>query len=219
MFLTILHSDLKAAMRSPAGILQPLLFFVITVSLFPLAISPDPEFLRQVAPGVIWICALLSTLLALDSLFKSDFDNGSLDLIAISPHPLYMMVLAKVVAHWLTTGAPLIVAAVLFGVMLNVPESVYPVLILSLLVGTPALSLIGSIGGALTVSLKRSGILLTLIIMPLYVPVVIFGAGAVNAAILNLDWVAHIYLLGAMLVLSLTLAPFAAAAALRISLN
>jgi len=219
MFVTILNSDLRTAWRNPAGCLQPLLFFVITISLFPLAISPDPDYLRQIAPGVIWVCALLSMLLALDNLFKADFDNGCLDLIAIGQHPLYVLVLAKVFAHWLVSGAPLILAAMMFGAMLNIPVSSYPVLFLSLLVGTPALSLIGSIGGALTVSLKRSGILLTLIIMPLYIPVVIFGTGAINAAILNLDWVAHIYLLGAMLVLSLCLAPFAAAAALKISLN
>ena len=215
----VLKRDLKAVLRNPAVTVQPLLFYLIIASLFPLAASPDPATLRAMAPGIIWVSALLATLLALDNLFKSDHEDGTLDQMAILSGSLEGVATVRVFSHWLITGLPLLAACVVAGYWLYIPEQAYYALVTSLLLGTPALSIIGAIGSALTLGLRHSGVLLTLITMPLYVPVLIFGASAVNAAILGLDWNAQIYLLGAILVASLTLAPFAIAAALRINLG
>ncbi len=218
-FLAILSSDIAIAFRHFNAVFHPLLFFVITISLFPLAISPEPLFLQKLAPGIIWVAALLATLLALDGIFRSEYEDGTLELLLLSPHPLAVLVTAKVCAHWLISGLPLILIAVLLAIMLNLPASAFVAMLLSLLLGTPAMSMIGAIGAALIVGLRKSGVLLTLIIMPLYIPILIFGSSAIQAAVLQATWSGQVYLLAAILVLCLTLAPFAIATALKISLD
>ena len=218
-FVTLLARDLTLANRHRAELANPLIFFVIVVSLFPLGISPEPDVLQRLAPGIIWVAALLATLLSLDSLFRSDFDDGALEQMALSPHPLSVLVLAKVLAHWLVTGLPLILAAPLLGVLLHLPGAAMTTLLASLALGTPVMSLLGAIGLALTVGLRRGGMLLSLLVLPLYVPILIFGASAVSAAATGLPATGQLAFLGALLALSLSLTPLAAAAALRISLN
>jgi heme exporter protein B len=219
VFRIIVSRDIAVAFRHLSEILHPVLFFIITVSLFPMAVSPDPLFLQKLAPGIIWVVALLATLLALDGIFRSEYEDGTLELLVLSPHPLPVLVMAKVLAHWIITGLPLIVVSVMLGIMLNLPSSAFFAMILSLLLGTPAMSIIGSIGAALTVALHKSGVLLTLIIMPLFVPILIFGTSAIQAAAMQNPWAGQLYLLAAILALCITLAPFAIAAALKISLN
>ena len=215
--LALVRRDLLLAYRHRSELLNPLLFFVIVVSLFPLGVSPESSVLRSMAPGVIWIAALLAILLSLDSLFRADFEDGTLEQILVSPHPLFVLVLAKVFTHWLVVGVPMVLFAPLLGLLMHLPDDSMPVLIQSLLLGMPILSLIGSIGTALTVGLRRGGVLLSLLVLPLYVPVLIFGATAVDAAGAGLDVSGHISLLAALLALALTLAPFATSAALRVS--
>ena len=218
-FRTVLWRDLLLAFRQRSQLANPVLFFVVVTSLFPLAISPNADTLRLIAPGVIWVSALLATLLSLDNLFRSDFDDGSLEQLLVSGQPLALMVLAKVAAHWLTTGVPLILCSPLLALMLHIPVEATPTLFMTLLLGTPVLSLVGAIGVGLTVGLRRGGALLSLLVLPLYIPVLIFGANAVDAASAGLDVTGQLYILGAMLALSLTLAPLAAAACLRITVN
>lgn len=219
IFWLQLKRDLKLAYRNRAALANPLLFFVMVVSLFPFGVGPEPSTLGKIAPGVLWVAALLATLLALDHLFQSDFDDGSLEQMLLSPHPLSLLALSKTLAHWLTTGLPLIAASPLLALLLHLPNAAYTTLLASLALGTPALSLIGGIGAALTVSIRRSGLLLSLLVMPLYIPVLIFGASSVQAASIGLSPAGHLYILATALVLTLTLAPLAIAAALRISLN
>lgn len=218
-FLAVLRRDLRLAFRQRGEWIQPVLFFMIVVTLFPLGVSPEPTLLRTIAPGVIWIAALLAALVSLESMFRSDFDDGALEQIALSPHPLALLVLAKVLAHWLVSGLPMVLMAPLLALLLAMPTRAVGVLELSLLVGTPLLSLIGAIGVALTVGLRRGGVLLTLLVLPLYIPVLIFATSAVAAAGAGISAAGQLYFLAALLVLALTLAPLAAAAALRISLN
>ncbi|MCY3768160.1 MAG: heme exporter protein CcmB [Gammaproteobacteria bacterium] len=219
VFRVSVTRDLAVAWRHLHEGTHPLLFFILTVSLFPLAAGPDPVFLRQLAPGILWIAALLSTLLVLDSLFRTEYEDGTLEQILTSAHPVVLIVLAKVAAHWILSALPLVAVSVFLGMMLNLPAHAYPAMVLSLLVGTPAMSLIGAIGAGLTVGLRRRGLLLALIVMPLYVPILIFGAHAVQSSIVQANWVSPLLLLGAILVLSLTLAPFALVAALKTSLH
>ena len=219
VFLGTVSRDIAIAFRHFNAVFHPLLFFIITVSLFPLALSPEPMLLQKLAPGIIWIAALLATLLALDGLFRSEYEDGTLELLLLSPHPLPVLVVAKVCAHWTISGLPLILIAFLLAMMLNLPTYAFPAVIMSLLLGTPTMSMIGAIGAALTLGLRNSGVLLTLIIMPLYVPILIFGSSAIQSAVLHTPWSGQIYLLGAILILCLTLAPFAIATALKISLN
>ena len=218
-FRTVLWRDLLLAFRQRSQLANPVLFFVVVTSLFPLAISPNADTLRLIAPGVIWVAALLATLLSLDNLFRSDFDDGSLEQLLVSGQPLGLMVLAKVAAHWLTTGVPLIVCSPLLALMLHIPLEATPVMVMTLLLGTPVLSLVGAIGVGLTVGLRRGGALLSLLVLPLYIPVLIFGANAVDAASAGLNVTGQLYILGAMLALALTFAPLAAAACLRITVN
>lgn len=218
-FRTVLWRDLLLAFRQRSQLANPVLFFVVVTSLFPLAISPNADTLRLIAPGVIWVAALLATLLSLENLFRSDFDDGSLEQLLVSGQPLGLMVLAKVAAHWLTTAVPLIVCSPLLALMLHIPVEATPVLVMTLLLGTPVLSLVGAIGVGLTVGLRRGGALLSLLVLPLYIPVLIFGANAVDVASAGLDVTGQLYILGAMLALALTLAPLAAAACLRITVN
>lgn len=218
-FTGTLKRDLLLVFRRRSDIVNPLLFFTITVTLFPLGISPESEFLARIAGGVLWVAALLATLLSLDSLFQQDMADGSLEQLVISPHPLALMVLSKVLVHWLVTGLPLTLLAPLLAVMMFLPEEGFGVLFLTLLIGTPTLSLIGAIGAALTVGLRRTGVLMTLLILPLYIPVLIFGTGAVTTAVNGIPVAGHLAILGAMLMSALVVAPLAAGAALRISLN
>jgi len=218
-FLSLLKRDLVLAVRNRGELINPLLFYFIVAMLFPLGVTSDPKTLATMAAGVLWIAALLATLLSLDNLFRSDFDDGSLELIMLSPYPSVVLVLAKVLAHWLVTGLPLLIATPLLAVLMAVPEAARGTLWLTLALGTPVLSLVGAIGVALTVGLRRGGALLSLLVLPLYVPVLIFGANAVGASAAGLPVTGQLYMLGAFLVLALSLAPLATAAALRISID
>jgi heme exporter protein B len=215
--LWIMRRDLILAMRRRSDLFTTLFFFVIVVSLFPLGIGPELKTLRLIAPGVVWVAALLASMLALERLFASDHADGTLEQMLLCPQPLSLLVLGKVFAHWLVTGLPLVVMAPVLGIQYDLSAEALGVLILSLLLGTPALSLIGAIGAALTLGLRGGGVLLSLLVLPLYIPVLIFGAGAVEASTSGLGAQSHLALLGAILVLSLMLTPFAASAALRIS--
>ncbi|MGP8291589.1 heme exporter protein CcmB [Vreelandella zhanjiangensis] len=218
-FKATLERDLTLMLRRRGELLNPLVFFALVVTLFPIGISPDPDMLALIAPGLLWVAALLAALLSLDSLFRTDYDDGSLEQLLLAPQPLAILSLAKVVAHWLFTGLPLALMAPLLGIMLALPAGSYAVLSLSLAIGSASLSLIGAIGAALTVGIARGGVLLSLLILPLYIPVLIFGVGAVQAAILGEGVAAYLAMLGALLAASLLLAPWAIAASLRISIN
>jgi heme exporter protein B len=206
-------------MRRPIEIGNPLFFFAMVVALFPLGLGPAPDRLADFAPGVLWIIALLSNLLTSDTVFRGDFDDGSMEQLLLAPQPLYLSVLSYVSAHWVVTGLPLALASPLFALMLNLPTQAIVALVVSLLLGTAILSLVGAIGAALTVGLKRGGMLISLLILPLYMPVLIFGSGAVQAAVTGVPYVPYLALLGAMLSLAVALAPMAIAAGLRISID
>lgn len=218
-FQALLKRDLTLAFRHRAEIANPLLFFVLVTALFPLGIGPDPAVLKTVGPGIIWVAALLAALLSLDSVFKSDFEDGTLEQIMMSPHPLSVLMLAKVLVHWLITGLPLLMVAPLLGMFLGLSGIEIKALMITLALGTPVLSMIGAIGVALTVGLRRGGMILSLLVLPLYIPVLIFSASAVNAAGAGLVISGHLSLLAALLMLSISLSPAATASALRISLN
>ena len=213
----LLIRDLRLALRNRHELANPLIFFVLVVTLFPLAVTPTAEALRAMAPGVIWVSALLAVLLSLDRLFQQDYDDGSLDQLMLSPNPLVILVFAKVTAHWLLTGLPLVIIAPLLGLFMSLPTEAVSVLVYSLLLGTPVLSLIGAIGVSLTVSVNRGGVLLSLIILPLYIPILIFGANAVDVATDGLPVTGQLLFLAAVLALSVSLAPLATAVALRIT--
>ncbi len=215
----VIKRDLRASLRQPQDLANPLLFFVIVVTLFPLGVSPEVAFLKEAGGGILWVAALLSVLLSLDHLFRQDFEDGSLEQLLLQPQPLFLLVLAKSLAHWMLTGLPLVLLAPVLAVMVHLEGNSIWVLCLTLLVGTPVLSLIGSIGAALTLGLRSAGVLLSLLIIPLYIPVLIFGTGTVMAAAEGVPVSGQLALMGAFLVLALTLAPFASAAALRISLS
>ena len=218
-FWGLLSRDLLITLRHRSDLANPLFFLLMVVSLFPLGVSPDPGTLAMIAPGVLWIAALLSTLLAVDTLFLHDFEDGTLEQLLLSPSSLYLMVLAKVLAHWLVTGLPVALLAPVLGVMLNLSGEGLWVLMASLILGTPVLSLVSAIGAALVVGIRRGGMIVSLIALPLHIPVLIFGTGAVQAASDGLAYSAHLSILAALLALSFTLAPLAVAAALRISLG
>ena len=217
VFWATLRRDLLLAVRHRAEMVNPLVFFLIAITLIPLGVSPESKTLAAIAPGLIWVMALLATLLSLDGLFRSDFEDGSLEQMLISPQPLYFTVLAKVMVHWLVTGLPLTLMSPLLGVMLALPAGGYGPLCITLLLGTASMSLIGAVGAALTVALRKGGLLLSLIVMPLYVPVLIFGASAVHNAVLGSVINSQLAVLGAFLALAVVLAPLAAAGALRVS--
>ncbi|MGD8710646.1 MAG: heme exporter protein CcmB [Ectothiorhodospiraceae bacterium] len=217
--MALIHRDLLLASRARAEILNPVLFFVLVTALFPLAVSAAPQTLRTLAPGIIWVAALLASLLSLDMMFRSDFEDGTLEQLAVSPHPFPLLVLGKVIAHWTVASLPLVVVSPLLAVLMNYPMEAVPQLAATLLLGTPVISALGAVGVALTVGVRRGGVLLSLLILPLYVPVLIFGAGAADAAASGLPITGHLQLLAGMSVLAMTLAPLAAAAGLRISLE
>jgi heme exporter protein B len=207
------------AFRRRSEIFNPVFFFILTVSIFPLGIGPSPEILQRVAPGVIWVSALFATLLSLERLFRSDFEDGAIEQLLLSKHPTSLLVLAKVVAHWLITGVPLLLMIPVMAILFQLSTETLIGMLVSLAIGTPILSLIGSIGVALTVGLNRGGILLSLLVLPLYTPVLIFGSGLIDAATSHLDYTGLAALMAAMLLLSLTLVPFATASSLRMSVN
>jgi heme exporter protein B len=214
-FMTILRRDLHLASRQGMDNMMVVMFFVIAVVLFPFGVGPEPNILARIAAGVIWVAALLASMLSLERLFQTDFEDGSLELLSLSPITLEVVVLAKIVAHWLTTGLPLIVAAPLLAVLLNMNIEGFPMLILALLLGTPSLSLIGAVGAALILGSRRGGVLLALLILPLYIPVLIFGVSAIDAVIGGFEANAQLLILGAFLMAALALCPWAAAAAVR----
>ncbi len=215
----VLGRDLRLAMRRRADVVSALFFFIIVVSLFPLGIGPEPALLKKLASGVLWVAALLATMLTLPRLFGDDLRDGTLEQLLLSPQPLGLVVFGKVVAHWLAAGLPLTLLAPLLGIQFNLDGEALWVLTLSLLIGTPALSAIGAIGAALTLGLRGGGVLVSLLVLPLYIPILIFGAGAVDATMTGLGYQAHLSLLGAALAGSLFFAPWATAAALRIALE
>ncbi len=218
-FLSVIRRDLLLAYRHRAELINPLAFFVMVVTLFPLAVGAEVELLKRIAPGVIWVAALLASLLSMDSLFRSDFEDGSLELMVMTPHPLSVLVLAKVIAHWLLSGAALVLVAPLLAVMFNMETEVIGILLITLLLGTPVLSLIGAIAVALTVGLRKGGVLLAILVLPLYVPVLIFASSAVDSASAGLPVSGQLYMMCAILFLAVTLTPWPTAAALKMSLS
>jgi len=218
-FSATLKRDLLVAFKRRNDLLNPLMFFFIVVSLFPIGITPDREDLAEIAVGVLWVCALLASLLSLDNLYRSDFEDGSLELLIMSPHSLYFMVLAKILSHWLVSGVPLVLLSPILGYMLALPPEAYFTMIVTLILGTPILSLLGSIGVALTVSLGSRGLILAMIILPMSVPILIAGTLAVGQAVDGNPVGGHLAIMGAMLAMAISLAPLASAAALRISVN
>ena len=214
-----LKRDLRLVWRRRGDAMQPLLFSLMVVSLFPLALGPESPMLAKIAPGVLWVSVLLAGLLTLDSMFRGDLEDGSLEQLLLSPAPLAWLIAMRVAVHWLVTSLPLLLLTPLFAELLHLPAPLLPPLLLSLAVGTPLLSLIGAVVAALTVGIRRSGMLLAVLALPLFLPVLVFGAGAVVAASQGLPWAGAIYLLAAGLALALVLAPLAAAAALRIALT
>lgn len=219
MFGWVVKRDLTIAWRRKVDLVATLFFFVIVVSLFPLGIGPERQLLRTIAPGVVWVAALLASMLSLGRLFANDYQDGTLEQMVLTPQPLFLVVLGKVLALWIATELPLIVLAPLLGIQFGLEGETLLILSLSLLLGTPTLILIGAIGAALTLGLRGSGLLIAILILPLYVPVLIFGAGAVDASLSGLGAGPHLYLLSALLILSLAFTPWATAAALRISLE
>ncbi|EEX50891.1 heme exporter protein CcmB [Pasteurella multocida] len=219
IFLEIIKRELQIAMRKLAEILNPLWFFLIVITLFPLVIGPEPKLLSRIAPGIAWVAALLSALLSFERLFRDDFIDGSLEQLMLTAQPLVLTALAKVIAHWLLTGLPLILLSPIVALLLSLEMHIWWALVLTLLIGTPVLSCIGAIGVALTVGIRKGGVLLSLLVVPLFIPVLIFSSSVLEAASLNMPYSGQLAILGAMMVGALTLTPFAVAAALRISLD
>lgn len=211
--------DLRLALRQRGDALTVVLFFVLTATLFPFGLGPEPNLLARIAPGIVWVTALLAVLLSLERLFLADYEDGNLELLAQAPLPLEIVVIAKVLAHWLTTGLPLLAAAPLIGLLYGLPPEGYAVLMAAMALGTPSLSLIGAIGAAVALGARRGGVLVPLLVLPLYVPVLIFGVSAVDASLQGFSARPHLLLLGAILAAALPLAAFAGAAALRQSVE
>jgi heme exporter protein B len=219
MFFRITQRDLLLAMRRRSDVLTTLFFFVIVVSLFPLGVGPEMSMLRIMAPGVVWVAALLASMLSLGRMFSSDHVDGTLEQMLLSPQSLSLLVLGKALAHWLVTGVPLVLMAPVLGIQYDLSADSLLVLTASLLLGTPVLSLIGAIGAALTLGLRGGGVLVSLLVLPLYIPILIFGAGAVEASAAGLGAAAHLSLLGAFLLAAVVLAPWTTAVSLRISME
>lgn len=211
----IVGRDLRLALRQSSDSATVVMFFVITAVLFPFGVGPEPNMLARIAPGIVWVTALLAAMLSLERLFHVDYEDGTLDLLVLAPMPLELIVAAKCLAHWLTTGVPLILAAPLIGLLLNLDAAGYGTLIATLALGTPVLTLIGAVGAALTLGARRGGVLLSLLVLPLFVPALVFGAAGVEAAVAGLDPKPHLLILGGLALGALALAPIAAAAALR----
>ncbi len=218
-FRAVLARDLRLGLRHGSDIAMVVSFFVLAAVLFPFGVGPEANLLTRISAGVVWVTALLAAMLSLDRLFQADYEDGSLDQLALSPAPLAVIVLAKAAAHWLTTGLPLIVVAPALGLMLRLDPAGFVPLVLAMLIGTPSLSLFGAIGAALTLGARRGGALVALLVLPLVLPVLIFGVGAVEAAVTGLGPRPHLLILGALLAAALPLAPLAAAVALRQALE
>ncbi len=219
IFIQTMSRDLKMAFRNPSSFLNPLMFFVISISLFPIAISPEAQTLSSMAPGIIWVITMLSVLLSLNSLFHYDYDNGVLEQMVISHHSLPLILLAKTLAHWTLSGLPIIILSPFLGMALFINSEGIYILVLTLIIATPCLSLIGSIGASLVVGIKNSGMLLSLLILPLYIPILIFATSAVSQSQSNLPIDGQLYFLGFILILSLLITPFLSAISLKISLE
>lgn len=217
--LAIIHRDLLLVARRKSETLTALFFFVVVTSLFPLGIGADAALLRKIAPGVLWVAALLATLLGLHRMFAADYQDGSLEQLALSPQPMVMLVTGKIIAHWIVCGLPLVLLAPIIGIQFDLDASSLYVLMGTLLLGTPVLSLVGSIGAALTLGVRGGSVLLSLLILPLYIPVLIFGAGAVYANSVGLDTSGHFSLLGALLILALAFAPWVSSVAVKIAIE
>ena len=215
----IIRRELLIAFRRQADIFNPLWFFIIVITLFPLSIGPEPALLARIAAGIVWVAALLSALLSLERLFRDDFQDGSLEQMMLIPVPLPIVVISKVVAHWLLTGLPLILISPLLAVLLSLDFNTWLAVVLTLFIGTPTLSFIGAIGVALTVGLQKGGVLLSLLVLPLYIPILIFATSAIDAASLGMLYNGQLAVLGAMFMGAITLTPFAISAALRVSVN
>ena len=215
----LLRRDLALAYRQRAELMQPMMFFLLVISLFPLGIGPDPDTLQKVGPGVIWVAAILASLLGMDRLFRDDYQDGSLEQLILSPIPLPLVALVKVFSHWLSSIVPLLILSPVLALFLNFSEAMYWALLQTLLLGTPLLSLVGAIAVGLTVGLNRGGVLLALLLLPMFIPLLIFATAAVDAAAMGLQYHGQLAIIGAMLLFSLALAPFAIAYALRVSQN
>jgi heme exporter protein B len=218
-FMRVVRRELRLSLRQYGDSALVVMFFVIAVVLFPFGIGPEPGILARIAAGVVWVTALLAAMLSFERLFQNDFEDGCLEQLALMPLPLEATVLAKALAHWLVTGLPLLVVAPFLAMMLNMPKPGYAALFVTMAIGTPTISLIGTLGAALTVGARRGGVLLSLLVLPLVVPVLIFGAGAVDLALLEFTVRPHLALLGALFLTALVLTPWAAAAALRQALE
>lgn len=214
-FLAIVRRDLRLALRQGSDSMMVVMFFVLTVVLFPFGVGPESNVLERIAAGVLVVTALLASMLSLDRLFQQDYEDGSLDLLTLSPLPLPVIVLGKVTAHWLTTGLPLIVAAPVLAVLLNMNADGFGTLIFAMALGTPTLSLIGAVGAGLVLGARRGGVLLSLLVLPLYIPVLVFAVSAIDAAVMGFGFRAQLLILGAMLLAALALCPWATSAALR----
>lgn len=219
ILLTIIQRELTIAFRKPSEILNPLWFFLMVITVFPILMGPNPELLGKIAGGIAWVAALLSALLSFERLFRDDYLDGSLEQLMLLPLGLPQVALAKVIAHWILTGLPLILLSPIAAILLSLETHVWWALVLTLLLGTPILSCLGAIGVALTVGLRKGGTLLSLLILPLFLPVLIFAAAVLEAATLNMDYSGQLAIIGAILAVTLTFSPFAIAGALRISLN
>jgi heme exporter protein B len=218
MFRSILATasrDLRLSLRQGSDAAMAILFFVLAATLFPFGVGPEPALLARIASGIVWVTALLAAMLSLDRLFLADYEDGSLEQLVLSPQPLALLVLGKVAAHWLSTGLPLILVAPVLALMLNMPSEGIPVLLLAMLLGTPCLSLVGAIGAALTLGARRGGTLASLLVLPLVLPVLIFGVGAIEAALTGLGPRPHLLVLAGLTVFALALAPPVTALALR----
>lgn len=211
----VIRRDLRLALRQGSDSLMVVAFFVVCVVLFPFGVGPESGILERISSGILWVTALLACMLSLDRLFQQEYDDGSLDLLTLSPVPLPILVLGKVVAHWLTTGLPILIAAPVLAVLLHMNSQGFVLLIAAMALGTPTLSLIGAVGAALVLGARRGGVLLSLLVLPLYIPVLVFGVSAVEAAVMGFEYRAQLLILGAMLTAALALCPWAASAALR----
>jgi heme exporter protein B len=215
----VVRRDMVLAMRRRADVVTTLVFFVMVVSLFPLGVGPEPDMLRKMAPGVVWVAALLASMLSLGRLFSADYLDGTLEQMVIAPQSLPVLVLGKILAHWMVSGLPLVLIAPVLGLQFGLPPPQLGVLMLGLLLGTPVLSMIGAIGAALTLGLRGGGVLVSLLVLPLCIPVLIFGAGSVEAVASGMDYASHLQLLAAVLVMAAVLTPWVTAQALRISME
>jgi len=219
LLVLVIRRDLVLALRRRADVLITLIFFVMVVSLFPLGVGPEPEMLRKMASGVVWVAALLASMLSLGRMFSVDYQDGTLEQMLLVPQSLSVLVLGKILAHWMVSGLPLVLMAPVLGLQFGLPMQSLGVLMLGLLLGTPVLSMIGAVGAALTLGLRGGGVLVSLLVLPLCIPVLIFGSGAVEAAASGMNYASHLSLLAALLVLALVLTPWVTAQALRISME